>query len=221
MRIDSNSGNRPAFCANLKNPTGAKLSLLLWGWYFWQFLLLLTGFVLSTGPTFTCMHHDTGIDGALLHPLGDLIHSACCSRFWRWWRRGVPQWTTKWRWKEVPLSNQRPLNDLFVYQIAAKTKWYYACDSSGPIHRSTDTRHGGMTASGFLPADWDLQHLRSIPVVDWIVLTYLDLDHLWRSWHCPLAAYLFNMMSFVCGLLVSTPYSPDRCIETSAILGTL
>ena len=47
MRIDSNSGNRPAFCANLKNPTGAKLSLLLCG-YFLQLLLLLTGFVLST-----------------------------------------------------------------------------------------------------------------------------------------------------------------------------
>ena len=47
----------------------------------------------------------------------------------------------------------RPLNDLFVYQSAAKTKRYYACDSSGPIHRSTDTRHGGMTASGFAFAD--------------------------------------------------------------------
>lgn len=144
MRIDSNSGNRPAFCANLKNPTGAKLSLLLWG-YFWQLLLLLTGFVLSTAQR--CMQHDTGIDGALLHPLGDFIHSACCSRFWRWWRRGVTQWTTKWRWKEVPLSNQRPLNDLFVYQIAAKDKvvlclWLFWTYTS--VYRHTPWRHDSI-----------------------------------------------------------------------------
>lgn len=83
-------------------------------------------------------------------------------------------------------------------KLQRKTKWYYACDSSGPIHRSTDTRHGGMTASGFAFADWDLQHLRSIPVVDWIVWTYLDLDHLWSDPGIVLWLHIFSTWCLLC-----------------------
>lgn len=188
-QIEWNSGNRPAFCANLKTPS----------------------------QNWVCYSRAMSCNS--------------CSQVSSWARPNVNVHAPRyWHWQCPQLSKPQVLKvveerchavdsevevkggafvqqikwPFFLYQMQQScfaTKWYYGCDSSGPIHRSTDTRHGGMTASGFL---WTQHLLHSCCRLDCFDISW-SWSSLIRSWHCPLAAWLFSMMSFVCGLLASTP----------------